>query len=288
MFNNSSSYVTKVEAENRHQYFTDDMIVEAKPNDDIEVELKKALKKEEFFLCYQPILDTRTRKIVSMEALIRWRHPIRGVISPQEFIPIAEETGIINPLGEWVIYTSCKQLKTWHELGFEDCSLSINISMLQLQQQNFAETVKEILVEVKLSPKYVELEITESMFIDLIPSVKRNISKLRELGVRISIDDFGTGFNCFSSIQSIDIDTLKIDRTFTTNIKNHVNSAIIDAIITLGHEINAKVTAEGVEKEEQFEFLREKGCDMVQGYYFSKPILPKEVLKFCERMNTMR
>lgn len=285
LFKNSPIFVTTKETKDKYQYFKDNRITELKLFDDIENDLKNAIEREEFFLCYQPIFDAKTKNMVSMEVLIRWKHPILGVISPMEFIPIAEKTNLIIPIGEWVIDTACRQLEIWQKLGLSHSSISVNISAIQLQQRNFAESIKEILDKIRFNPEYLELEITEGFILYSYDIVKSNIIRLRELGVKIAIDDFGTGYNCFSNIQNFAIDILKIDRTFTLNIKSHVSSAIIDAIITLGHQINAKITAEGVEKEEQYEYLKKKGCDMVQGYYFSKPLLPEEVLEFYQRMS---
>ncbi len=280
MLKNSPDFNAKEASKNKYQYFNDKENTKIRLHNYAKTDLKNAIEREEFFLCYQPIFDTKTKKMVSMEALIRWKHPVMGVINPREFIPIAEETKLINPLGEWVINTSCRQLRAWHEIGFTQCSLSINISVIQLQQKDFAKNVKEILDKTRFNPKYLELEIIESISIDSNHLVKSNIAKLKELSVKISFDDFGTGYNCLSNLQSLAIDCLKIDRTFILNIKSHVNSAIVDAIITLGHRIDAKITAEGVEEEEQYEYLKEKGCDMIQGYYFSKPLLPEEVVEF--------
>lgn len=246
----------------------------------IKKDLRYAIEKEELFLCYQPIIDIRTNQTVCMEALIRWRHPSKGIIKPMQFIPIAEETRLIIPIGEWVLQNACKQLKEWRKMGHTDSDLSVNISVIQLQQTDFAEVVCRILAETGLLPKYLEIEITESAFMGSIHTVTRNLNYLRKEGVKVSIDDFGTGYNSFKYIQKFAINSLKIDRDFINNIKADVNKVIIDTIISLGHKINAEIIAEGVETKEQCEYLKKKGCDKIQGYYFSKPLLPKEAIEF--------
>lgn len=254
--------------------------IEISLHNDIKKDLIMALEKEEFFLCYQPIIDSRTKNVVSLEALIRWNHPKKGIISPGEFILIAEKTGLIMPIGEWVLKTSCNQLKKWHDIGYSNYGLSVNISAIQLQQNNFADVVSRVLFETGLLPRYLELEITESAFLETNGATAMNLVNLSKQGVRISIDDFGTGYNSLKYLQNMTVDSLKIDRTFIFNIKAHINKVIIDTIVLLGHRINAEVIAEGVELEEQYEYLKSIGCDKIQGYYFSKPLLPEEVIVF--------
>lgn len=247
---------------------------------DVGKDLAAAIEKGELFLCYQLITDTKTKRIAGVEALIRWNHPRKGIIKPIQFIPVAEETGLIIPIGIWVIGTACSQLREWYKIGFTDISLSVNVSMIQLQQPDFGEAVSRILSEIGLPPEYLELEITESVLLESVSVVTRNLNYLKKKGVRISIDDFGTGYNSLKYIQELDVNSIKIDRRFIYNIKDNVNKAIIDAIIKLGHDINIEITAEGVETKEQYEYLKRKRCDKVQGYYFSKPLLPEEVSEF--------
>lgn len=249
---------------------------------DIETELNNAIVNGEMFLCYQPLIDAKTKKMVGMEALIRWKHPRMGMIRPLEFIPIAEETGLIIPIGEWVLQNACRQFKKWQNMGYTDCGLSVNVSAIQLQQPGFAEIVSRIVNENGILPKFIELEITESIFLGSSPDVSINLNALSEQGFKISIDDFGTGYNSLKNLQEVLISTMKIDRTFICDIKADINKVIIDSVIYLGHSINAEITAEGVETEEQYEYLKKKGCDKIQGYYFSKPLLPEEVIKLLE------
>lgn len=246
----------------------------------IKKDLSYAIEKGELFLCYQPIIDIRTNRTVCMEALIRWVHPSKGIIKPMQFIPIAEETRLIIPIGEWVLQSACKQLKEWRKMGHTDSGLSVNISMTQLQLADFAEVVCRILAETGVSAKHLELEITESAFMGSFHTVEKNLNYLRNEGVKVSIDDFGTGYNSFKYIQKFVINSLKIDRDFIDNIKADVNKVIIDTIILLGHNINAEIIAEGVETKEQFEHLKNRGCNKIQGYYFSKPLLPIEAMQF--------
>lgn len=243
-------------------------------------DLRNAIANGELFICYQPMIDVKTKKTVWLEALLRWKHPLKGLINPLEFIPIAEETMLIIPIGRWVLQNACRQLKKWYEMGFSDLGLSVNVSAIQLQQPDFAEMVGTILAENKLWPQCLELEITESKFIGSSNTAARNLNLLRSMGIKISIDDFGTGYNSLRYIQKLTVDSIKIDRMFVCDIEADINKAIIDMIILLGHKVNAQVTAEGVETKEQYEYLQKRGCDKIQGYYFSKPLLHEEVIKF--------
>lgn len=282
---NIAMYTAKKMHKNSLQYFHSYMDRKISLQNDIKKDLKAALAMEQFFLCYQPLIDVQTKKMIWMEALIRWRHPEKGIINPIEFISIAEKTGLIVPVGEWVLENACKQLKAWHKAGYSQYGLSVNVSAIQLQQIGFANAVIKILKENDLQPEYLELEITESVFIKSIHTVFKNLSELRNLGVKVSIDDFGTGYNSLKYLQKLIINSIKIDRVFISNIKADINKVIIDSVISLGHKINAEITAEGVETKEQYEYLKRKGCDKIQGYYFSKPLLPKEVIKLMEVNN---
>lgn len=272
-------YKAKENGKSRLQYFNKNMSRKANLRCDIKMDLRTALDNGEFFLCYQQLIDIRTGKTVCMEALIRWKHPRKGIISPMEFIPTAEETKLILPIGEWVLKTACRQLKEWHDMSCTGFGLSINVSAIQVQQPDFAEVVNRILVETGLLPEYLELEITESELIKSIHTVAKNLNYLKKQGVKISIDDFGTGYCSLEYLQNLAVNNIKIDRRFICDIKVDVNKAIIDAVISLGHKLNIDITAEGVETKEQYDYLKKKGCDKVQGYYFSKPLLPEEAIK---------
>lgn len=242
--------------------------------------LKNAIDNGELFLCYQPLIDVKTKRVIKLEALIRWKHLKKGIIGPVDFIPVAEETKLIIPIGEWILKNTFEQLKEWHKLGFEDFRLSVNVSVVQLQKPDFAEVVSKILLETGISPKNIELEITESVFMDSAYNATSNLNLLRKQGVKVSIDDFGTGYNSLKYIQKFHVDCIKIDKIFVSNINDDINKIIINHIISLGHSINAEIVAEGVETKEQYEYLKRQGCDIIQGYYFSKPLLPDEVTEY--------
>lgn len=248
--------------------------------DNMKYDLEAAIAGNEFFLCYQPLVDAKTKKMVWMEALIRWKHPRKGIISPSDFIPIAEETGLIVPIGEWVLENACRQLREWYMKSNTGYGVSVNVSAIQLRQPGFSDFVGNILKEYGLMPENLEIEITESVLIESSHTVVSNLTQLSEQGIKITLDDFGTGYNSFGYIQKLLIDGIKIDRTFICNIKADINKIIIDTVISLGHKINAEVTAEGVETKEQYEYLQGKGCDKIQGYYFSQPLLPIDLMNY--------
>lgn len=257
------------------RHFVPSMQRKAKERLKLENDLRKALERSEFYLEYQPLVHLETTEIVGMEALLRWKHPKRGNVPPQEFIPLAEENGLIVPLGEWVLRTACQQNKRWQEAGYKPICVSINLSMRQFLQPQLADEIGQILSEIGLDPKYVELEITESMTFDKETAFEQ-LRRLKELGVFISIDDFGTGYSSLHYLKNMPIDRLKIDRSFVHEVmSDHNDAAIVSTITSMAHHLQLKVTAEGVENEEQLLFLREQRCHEGQGYYFSKPILPE-------------
>ena len=238
-------------------------------------EIKKALQNGEFLLYYQPQYDLATGRIVGLEALVRWKHPERGLVPPGEFIPAAEESGLIVPLGEWVLQEACRQNKSWQDAGMTPIPVAVNLSFRQFMQRNLIRNIAGILKKTELDPSYLELEITESITMD----VERASSFLRELadlGVGISIDDFGTGYSSFHYLRNFPIGSLKIDRSFVRDIQQDPSdAAIVSAIIAMAHNLQLQVIAEGVETEEQVKFLRTHRCDEMQGYFGSPP-LPKE------------
>lgn len=246
----------------------------------MEVQLGQAIKKEEFEVYYQPMVEIKTGKIIGAEALIRWNHPEKGVISPSEFISIAEETGQIVTIGYWVLQTACKQNKAWQDLGINPIVISVNLSLKQLQKEDCVSVISNMLQETGLSPKYLELELTESNIIDGTHENIQKIRNLKEIGLRISLDDFGTGYSSLSYLKIFPIDTLKIDSSFIKDIATeNVEEKICKAIITMAHSMNLKVVAEGVEDIQQMEILKINGCDVIQGYYFSRPVPAKELDK---------
>lgn len=244
----------------------------------IEMDLTKAIERAEFQVYYQPQVDLQTGQIVGMESLVRWHHPIRGMVSPGTFIPIAEELGLIVPLGEWVLKTACQQAKRWQSLYLEPLRVSVNLSMRQFQQPNLPKRIEAILNETGLDPKLLILELTESCLMQDVQATIRTLKALKQLGIEISIDDFGTGYSSLYCLDQLPIDALKIDRTFSKQINiNERATAISNAIITMAKGLKLHIVAEGVEDENQLEFFRDRGCDAIQGFLYSPPLPPDEM-----------
>lgn len=270
-----SMYRAKEQGRNHYQFYSPPEGVQM-PYERFAMEamLRKALEKDELVVYYQPRMSTRTEQLVCVEALVRWVHPELGLIPPIDFIPLAEETGLIVPLGEYVLRKACHQVREWQERdGCSSLRVSVNLSPLQFRQQNLPVLIHRILRESKLAPECLELEITESA---AMQNVNRNILMLRdlkEMGVKISIDDFGTGYSSLSYLKRFPIDGLKVDRSFINGIHEDADdAAIVTAIIVLARTLKLKVTAEGVETEEQYAYLQQQGCDEIQGYLFGKPM----------------
>lgn len=266
-------YRAKETGRNNFQFYTPAMNERALERLHIEGDLRNALEREEFTLHYQPQVDLRSGKIVGVEALIRWQHPELGMVPPIRFIGLAEETGLIVPIGAWVIRTACLQNKAWQESGLGYLRMSVNLSARQFAQQDLVDSIAASLREAELAPEYLEIELTESL---VMADVDRAIGILRELkalGVQLSIDDFGTGYSSLSYLKRFPIDVLKIDRSFVNDITiDPDDAAIVASIISLAHSLRLDVIAEGVETEEQLTYLREHNCDQIQGYFFSRPV----------------
>ncbi|MFP4164033.1 MAG: putative bifunctional diguanylate cyclase/phosphodiesterase [Chitinispirillaceae bacterium] len=257
---------------NNYQHYMPAMNSRAFEQLTLEHNLRKALKRNELVTFYQPQLDLATGKISGMEALIRWRHPELGMISPGQFIPIAEETGLILPIGEWVLRTACKQAKAWQK-DYGNLVISVNLSARQFLQQDLVSIVDSALKEAELAPEYLELEITESLGMQNPEQTLKTLGELKAMGIRIAIDDFGTGYSSLSYLKRFPIDTLKVDRSFVTDMPGDANdAAIAAAIVALAHSLRLTVIAEGVENEAQAEYLLELGCEKVQGYLYSPPV----------------
>jgi diguanylate cyclase (GGDEF)-like protein/PAS domain S-box-containing protein len=265
---------------NNYQLYSPEMNHRATKRLALENSLRHALEREEFLLYYQPKVDITTGQIVGMEALVRWKSPEVGMVSPAEFIPLAEETGLIVPMGEWILRTACAQNKAWQQMGLPMIRVGVNLSVRQLQRQNLIGTIAHVLSETGLDPNYLELELTESI---IMKSNESTMAELRELhlgGIEISIDDFGTGYSSLSYLKRLPIDTLKIDKSFVQDVTTDPDdAAIVAAIITMAHALKLKVVAEAVETVEQLEFLRSLKCDRMQGYLFSKPLPAEEVTR---------
>lgn len=238
---------------------------------DIENDLHNVLKNNQLQVYYQPLIDLKSGNIAGMEALLRWLHPVHGFISPIQFIPIAEETGLIIPIGEWVMRQACIQTRKWHQMGFASLKVAVNLAGKQIRHENIINVIEDILKSTGLGRQFLELEITETSILD--ESVTNVIKEFKNMGLSLSVDDFGTGYSGLSYLKRFSIDKLKIDQSFIRDIPTNTNSmTIVSAILAMGKELNVKTLAEGVETEEQLHFLRKKGCDYIQGYYFSKPI----------------
>jgi diguanylate cyclase (GGDEF)-like protein/PAS domain S-box-containing protein len=265
----------KESGNNTYQIFNADMKNVSLHKLTLENELRKALANGQFVLYYQPQMDIETGTLVGVEALIRWRHPERGMVPPKDFIPFAEESGLIGPLGEWVLYEACRQNKAWQRQGYPRIPVSVNLSSRQFLQHNLKHRIGQVLEETGLEARYLELEITESMAMD-VEYAANLLLDLKRLGVQVSIDDFGTGYSSLYYLKKFPIDRLKIDRSFVRDIMTDPNdAAIVATIIAMTRHLNLKVIAEGVETREQLQFLHRNRCDEVQGHWFSPP-LPAE------------
>jgi diguanylate cyclase (GGDEF)-like protein len=268
----------KQEGKNSIQLYTSSMTSNAVRRVTLENSLRRALQKKEFVIHYQPQLDMRSGAIVGLEALVRWQVPDYGLVPPAEFIPIAEETGLIVPIGEWVLRTACAQTKLWHESGFPQLSIAVNLSARQFQQQDLVERIEQILKETRIAPDALELEITESYAMQNADYTISVLTQLKKRGIRVSIDDFGTGYSSLSYLKQFPIDTLKIDRSFVKDLATDANdAAIAAAIIVLAHSLKLQVIAEGVETQAELDILKRHACDKMQGYFFSRPIPVKEL-----------
>lgn len=270
-------YQAKAIKGNNFKFYHTDMSVKTLAEFDQEADLRQAIANEEFFLCYQPQIHLSSEKIVALEALIRWQHPKKGVLLPIDFIPLAEEIGLIVPIGEWVLRSACKQNKAWQAAGFSPVRVAVNISAQQFKQQNLVDMIQHILQETGLSPEYLELELTENVILSN-REVIEVVSKLKKLGIMIAIDDFGTGYSSLSYLNELPLDRLKIDSSFIKHINSTTDDeVIIRAVIAMAKNLNLEVLVEGVETKNQLTFLRKNECGDVQGFYFSKPLSSGEI-----------
>jgi diguanylate cyclase (GGDEF)-like protein len=266
-------YRAKELGKNNFQFYSAQMNVHTLERLALESSLRGALERNEFVLHYQPKVDIRSGRIIGMEALVRWQHPTKGLIPPMQFIPLAEETGLIVPIGEWVLRTACARNKSWQEQGLPPLCIAVNLSARQFAYENLVQDVARVLNETGLDATLLEIEITESMVMHDPEHAIELLNKLKAMGINISIDDFGTGYSSLSYLKRFPIDSLKIDRSFIKDLPLDGNDAAITrAIIAMAHGLKLKVIAEGTETGEQLSFLRADECDEMQGFYFSKPL----------------
>lgn len=276
----SAMYLAKEQGRNNSQFYTPEINEKIMRRLTLEKELRKALEHEQFVVFYQPKVDLTTNKITGMEALVRWQHPVLGLVPPMEFIPLAEETGLIIPLGEWVMLTACKQMKSWENQFPDLINMSINVSARQFWKNDFIEIIQKVLNQTGISAEKIEFELTETVVMNDIESAIQTMIAIKQLGVILSIDDFGTGYSSLNYLKQFPLDVLKIDRSFISDLESeHSDSAIIRSIIALAENFGLRVVAEGIEDAHQQQILTELGCHYGQGYYFSRPVDAKDMTK---------
>jgi len=274
----AAMYRAKEMGRNNYQLYTSEINIKVHEKLRLQEQLRHALANEEFRLVYQPQVDLQTEKIFGVEALLRWDHPTEGLVSPTTFIPLAEETGLIVPIGDWVLHTACHQNKAWQDAGMTPMTISVNVSARQFLQRDWVGRVAHALAVSGLDAKYLELELTESLIMQDLDGAIAIMTQLQAMGVRLSIDDFGTGYSSLSALKHFPIVRLKIDQSFVRELPDgEDNRAIARAVISLGRQLNLKVIAEGVETEQQLNFLRDNDCHEIQGYHYSKPVTPREL-----------
>jgi diguanylate cyclase len=279
-------YFAKQRGRNGFQFFNADISVFSRERLDIENDLRRALSLKQFEVHYQPKIDVASGRVNSVEALLRWRHPTRGLVGPNDFIPLAEESGLMGSIGEWVLREACRQARQWQLDGLPFLRIAVNISPIHFLQPKFLDIVRSALSDHDLEPRYLEIELTEATVMDHAESSIEILQNLSRMGVLVSVDDFGTGYSSMSYLRRFPIDKLKIDRSFINDLTTNTDAAsIVKAIISLAHSLRLKVVAEGVETAEQLQQLRDLGCDQFQGFYRSEAVLPAEIEKFVQLAN---
>ena len=274
----AAMYRAKELGRNSYQFYTSEMNNKVQGKLAMQDGLRNALNHDEFLLLYQPQVDLQSGQIIGVEALIRWQHPELGIVSPIKFISQAEETGLIVPIGDWVIHAACKQNKDWQDAGLPPITMSVNISARQFIERDLIDRVRHALQETGLDPQYLELELTESLIMQDLQQAISKMKELQSMGISLSIDDFGTGYSSLAALKSFPIARLKIDQSFVRDLPDNENDkAIATAVISLGHTLNLRVIAEGVETKEQQTFLHENSCDEIQGHFFSKAVSAEDI-----------
>jgi diguanylate cyclase len=274
---------------NNYQFFTPAMNLHALERQGLESDLRHALERREFVLHYQPKVNLRTHAITGVEALIRWRHPKRRLIRPSRFISIAEETGLIVPIGNWVLREGCRQAKAWQLGGLAPMSVAVNISAVELRAKDFVAGVRGVLAETGLAARYLELEITETFLMQDAAATGLVLQELKAMGIQLALDDFGTGYSSLSYLKRFPIDTLKIDHSFVQDLTtDRGDASIVSAVVNMGKSLNMRVVAEGVETHEQCTFLKEQHCPEAQGFYFHEPMISEEIAElFAHKMGRL-
>jgi diguanylate cyclase len=267
-------YDAKENGRNNYKFFKPEMNDRAIERQALESGLRQAIERQEFVLHYQPLMNLGSGIIIGAEALVRWRHPERGLVPPAQFIPVAEETGLIVPIGRWVLREACRQARAWADAGMPPTRISVNVSAVELRSEDFVARVHAVLTETGLNPNYLEFELTETFLLQDWKSTAAVLHALRDMGVQLALDDFGTGFSSLSHLKRFPIDTLKIDQSLVRNLSmDDGDASIVRAVISMGKSLQKRVVAEGVETREQLTFLQQQSCPEGQGFYFSKPMV---------------
>jgi EAL domain-containing protein (putative c-di-GMP-specific phosphodiesterase class I) len=279
----TAMYQAKENGRQNYQFFKSAMNVRAVERQSIEESLRRALERQEFTLRYQPKINLQTGEITGAEALLRWKHPTRGPISPAQFIPVAEDCGLILPIGNWVLREACRQARAWRDAGLPPVTIAVNISAVELRHENFLEGVFAVLTNTGLDPRCLELELTESVLMKHAESAESILKTLRAKGVQLAVDDFGTGYSSLSYLRKFPVSALKIDQSFVRQITAAPDeTAIVTAMISMGRSLKLRVVAEGVETQTELAFLQAHQCDEAQGYYFSPPVLSQQFATLLE------
>jgi diguanylate cyclase (GGDEF)-like protein len=274
----AAMYRAKEIGRDNFQFFTPELNAKVHDRFVLQEDLRSAVPAGEFVLHYQPLVDMRTKRVLAVEALIRWNHPTQGLLAPGKFIPLAEESGLIGPIGDWVLNEACRQNKAWQDAGVPPVAVCVNVSARQFRDRNWIASVVRALRDSGLDAQYLELELTESLVMRDLDQALATMRALQAIGVRLSIDDFGTGYSSLSALKTFPVARLKIDRSFISDLPHDENDkAVAAAVISLGQKLNLRVVAEGVETDEQIAFLRDNNCDEMQGFRFSKPLPPVEL-----------